>query len=84
MSYENNPINEAPQGSDDTVEPERTGPDGAYIAKCVIVGLLAAVLGVVLLVQEQGGAKFAGVAVLAYAVWVLSGIRTGGWRLLIY
>ncbi|MDR0627429.1 MAG: hypothetical protein LBG11_09290 [Bifidobacteriaceae bacterium] len=54
----------------------------AYIAKCVIVGGLFLVGGIVAL--GNGAPVYAGLIAIVYATWVLSGIATGGWRLFIY
>lgn len=55
---------------------------------CVVVGLFAGLIGFALLAagKDQGDSRVtvAGVAILAYAIWVFTGAFTGGWRLLIY
>ncbi|MDR0285145.1 MAG: hypothetical protein LBI33_09690 [Propionibacteriaceae bacterium] len=56
---------------------------GAYIAKCVIIGGIFTVGGIGVLFSGQS-AWWAGLAAIAYGAWVLSGIKTGGWRLFIY
>jgi len=62
---------------------ERQGLEGAYIAKILIVGVLWVVVGIALL-AGAGGARWTGALALAYAAWVLSGLGSGGWRLLLY
>jgi len=56
---------------------------GAYIAKCVIIGGLFLVAGIIALVSAPD-AWWAGLIGIVYGVWVLSGVATGGWRLFIY
>jgi len=56
--------------------------NGAYIAKCVIIGGLFFIGGIVAIVS--GAPWYTGLIAIAYAIWVLSGIATGGWRLFIY
>jgi hypothetical protein len=57
--------------------------NGLYVIKCVIIGGIATVGGLMVLLQGGGGWP-AGLALIAYGVWVLSGIASGGWRLFIY
>lgn len=57
--------------------------NGLYMVKCVIVGGVATFGGVIGL-AAGGKTLFAGLIALAYGVWILSGLVTGGWRLFIY
>lgn len=55
----------------------------AYMTKCVLVGLLFLIGGVIVLVTGSS-AWWVGLIGIAYGLWVLSGLATGGWRLFIY
>jgi hypothetical protein len=57
--------------------------NGAYIAKCVIVGGFFLVAGFAYLVSGAEG-NWSGLLAIAYGIWVLSGVKSGGWRLFIY
>jgi hypothetical protein len=55
-----------------------------HTVKCGIVGGLWSVGGIMMMASGASGSVFGGLLVLAYGIWVLSGIATGGWRILIY
>lgn len=57
--------------------------NGLYTAKCAIVGGFFSVAGVMLILQG-GSTWIGGLGVLAYGIWLLSGMFSGGWRLFVY
>lgn len=57
--------------------------NGVYIGKCVIIGGIFTVGGIVYLFSGVEGNWF-GILAILYGIWVLTGIKTGGWRLFIY
>lgn len=52
----------------------------------VIYGVIASALGIALIVYSKGDTTgiLAGLALLAYGLWVFSGAFTGGWRPIFY
>ena len=76
----------SPQTGSNSTPTPTTGQkvrDAAYMVKCSLVGGFFTIAGIALIFNGSGS-PVGGLLVAAYGIWVLSGLITGGWRLLIY